>query len=384
MEIVLFDNEYRQRLFPLTATRAVADLRMGIFTVKERWQHIAGNADVYIDTTDYLQSLYKPIPNGVHTFIDAAIIATPSLIQQIQHLQQGEVLEDEVGIIAINAFGKTYKEAIDNAATLFIAAKETAQRIRYPHDIFLLNKQVIEFDFKLVTAGKISQQISDTNRIINPKNVFIAEGATVEYAIINAEEGPVYIGKNALVMEGTLIRGPFVLGERAVVKMGAKIYGATSIGKQCTAGGEIKNIVMQDYSNKAHDGYLGDAVIGQWCNFGAGTSNSNIKNSAGDVQQWNNYENNYVNAGLKCGVVMGDYSRVAINSSINTGSYIGVCCNVFGDGLMPKKIADFCWGYSNKYELDKALVHIHQWKNLKQQNITAEEKDILKHIFEQL
>ena len=222
-----------------------------------------------------------------------------------------------------------------------------------------------------------------SNQYINPAQIYLEDSATVEFCMINATEGPVYIGKNALVMEGCLLKGPLVINEGAVVKMGTKLYGATTIGPFCTAGGEIKNVVMQGYSNKAHDGYLGDSVIGEWCNFGAGCSNSNVKNTAGNIMLWSESDNAYINAGNKCGLIMGDYTRVAINSSINTGSVYGVSCNVWGNGLLPTRIRNFSWGVSGEsYTLLKAMQHIRQWKTFKHKSLTVEEESVLTYIFE--
>jgi UDP-N-acetylglucosamine diphosphorylase/glucosamine-1-phosphate N-acetyltransferase len=381
MAIVLFDTEKRSGLYPLTYTRAVAELRMGIFTIQQRWQCLL-NEEVYIDTVSYLQPLYNKAPAGVHTFIDAQVMPSEDLISSIKQLQQGEVLEDETGIIACKAAGENQQQAIDDGAMIFTAV-DKVQRLQYVHQIIQWNKNFIETDFELVTKGKSSQPLSSTNQVICPENVFIEEGASVEYAVINAGDGPVYIGKNAIIMEGCLIRGALALCENATLKMGTKIYGATSIGTHCTGGGEIKNTVMQAYSNKGHNGYLGDSVIGQWCNFGAGSSNSNVKNTAGDILVWNDYAQAYVNAGNKFGVIMGDYSRVAINASINTGSVYGVCCNVFGEGLLPKTLPHFSWDINGaRYDLQKAYTHIDQWKKMKGQTLTNEEKAVLQHIFE--
>ncbi|MDR0792944.1 MAG: glucose-1-phosphate thymidylyltransferase, partial [Chitinophagaceae bacterium] len=201
--------------------------------------------------------------------------------------------------------------------------------------------------------------------------------------VINAVIGPVYIGKGATVMDGAIIRGPLALCEGAVLKAGAKIYGATTLGPYCSGGGEIKNSVLQNYSNKAHDGYLGDSVIGSWCNLGAGTTNSNLKNTAGDIYMPANTKKEKINAGNKCGVIMGDYTRTAINSSINTGSIYGVCSNVFGEGLLPAEIESFIWGNKSDavYQLDKALEDIARWKKLKNKSLSENEAAVLKHLF---
>jgi UDP-N-acetylglucosamine diphosphorylase/glucosamine-1-phosphate N-acetyltransferase len=259
--------------------------------------------------------------------------------------------------------------------------------IQYPWHIFFHNDWALREDFELITKNRKSAPIPATVQAIAPENIFIEEGATVSHCVINASTGPVYIGKGALIMEGSLIRGPFALCENSVVKMGAKIYGATTIGPHCVVGGEIKNSVMFANSNKAHDGYLGDSVIAEWCNLGAGTSNSNLKNSAGEVKVWNNNQARLINAGItKCGLIMGDYSRAAINTSFNTGTIVGLCANIFGEGLTPKFIPSFTWGSKglSKYEFEKALVDIDNWKKLKGSSLNEEEKRRLKLIFDQI
>ena len=263
---------------------------------------------------------------------------------------------------------------------------ETARAITFPWHIFEANDQALREDYLQITSGRKSQQPLPSNKVVSPENIFLEEGAKVEHAFLNASTGPIYIGKNAEVMEGSMIRGPFALCEGAVVKMGAKIYGATTIGPYSQAGGEVKNTVIFGYSNKAHDGYLGDAVIGEWCNLGAGTSNSNLKNTATEVKVWNPAANAYSYAGLKCGLLMGDYSRSAINTCFNTGTVVGVSCNVFGEGLTPKYIPSFTWGYNEPrhYSLDKALSDIANWKKFKHQSLTEAEITKLNSIFANL
>jgi len=259
-----------------------------------------------------------------------------------------------------------------------------AGRIRYPWDIFQWNDEALRYDFTQITKGRSSQPLPASVQAIAEENIFLEEGARVEHALLNASAGPIYIGRNALVMEGSMIRGPFALCEGGVVKMGAKIYGATTIGPYSIAGGEIKNSVLFGYSNKAHDGYLGDSVIGEWCNLGAGTSNSNLKNNAGEVKAWSLVAGKFLPAGMKCGLLMGDYSRAAINTSFNTGTVVGVCANVFGEGLTPKFIPSFSWGYTAavSYEWEKVLRDIANWKRLKNQLLTDAEIRTLTHIFE--
>jgi UDP-N-acetylglucosamine diphosphorylase/glucosamine-1-phosphate N-acetyltransferase len=336
------DSIIRKDLFPFTLTRHAIDIRIGILTLREKWKYFIDEKDILINdkTTSSL-------------IIPANIIPTKELIEELKE-------------------GSNINEALSSA-----------KKIKYPWHIFQMNAAEIKADFDLITNGRISQKISSTNTTISPENIFIEEGADVEHSILNASTGPIYIGKNAEIMEGSLIRGPFALCEGAIVKMGTKIYGATSVGPYSVVGGEIKNSVIFGYSNKAHDGYLGDSVIGEWCNFGAGTSNSNIKNTATDVQVWNEGEGKFINAGTKCGLLMGDYSRCAINTSFNTGTVVGICCNIFGEGLTSKYISNFSWGKSSKYKFDKALQNISNWKKLKNHILGDAEIQTLKHIFEQ-
>lgn len=385
MAIVLFDNADRNSLFPLTHTRSVADIRIGILRIREKWALLTGE-QVFMYTQGYLQHRYPGVPAGAHLWIDASVLPDAHIVEAVQQLAPGEALQDDKMLVAgYLDFNPGPLHALPSV-TLFSQVKtlETVKRLHYPWQVFLWNDLYLRNDFALLTRNRTSQPIPASNRVVNAAQVFIEEGAEVEGASLNAAEGPVYIGKNALVMEGVLIRGAFAACEKAVVKMGAKIYGATTIGPYCSAGGEIKNVVMTAYSNKAHDGYLGDSVIGEWCNLGAGTSNSNVKNTGGDVKVWHAWSDKLVTVGLKCGLVMGDYTRTAINTSINTGSIIGTCCNVFTEGLTARLIADFTWGTRGltRYEFTKALRDIGNWKKMKHQSLTDEESAVLKHIFD--
>jgi UDP-N-acetylglucosamine diphosphorylase/glucosamine-1-phosphate N-acetyltransferase len=384
MNILLFDTEARKRLFPLTATKAAADLRMGILTMKERWEKITG-AEVFVLTDTYLQPLYETIPAGNYILIDASVIPVPELITRINSLSENEAVEDENGLIAGKTFIKSLP-AFDKLLPIFknVSAIAPVRRLTFSNQLFLWNEEMIKADFTLLTKGRISETFNEAVHVTAASQIFIDEGAQIDFCSLNASAGPIYIGKNTTVMEGCLIRGPFALCEGAVLKMGTKVYGATTIGPFCTAGGEIKNSVMSGYSNKAHDGYLGDSVIGEWCNLGAGTSNSNLKNTGGEINTWSYYENKYLPSGNKCGVIMGDYSRTYINTSINTGTVIGICCNVFEDGLTPKFIPDFTWGEKEqkKYAFEKAVKDIANWKKMKNKTISEPETKVLKHIFE--
>lgn len=384
MAIILFDNASRKNLYPFSNTRAIADIRMGIFTFYERWKHLT-NDEVFVFTEDYLKPIYSKDFTGMHTWVDASLIPDETLFDRIISLEENTAIADSYGLIA----GKNNFNASDfsNASSLHLFEKvfdiDDAKRLQYPWQIFQWNDEMMRNDFSVYTSKRKSVPLNESNRCIKQENIFIEEGVTVNHAILNASTGPIYIGRNAVIMEGTFIRGPVALCENAVVKMGAKIYGATTLGPHCTGGGEIKNTVLQSYSNKSHDGYLGDSVIGNWCNLGAGTSNSNVKNNAGEILM--EYGTNVINVGNKCGCFMGDYSRTAINTSINTGTIIGTCCNVFGEGFTAKKIPSFQWGNKSitRYEFDKALKDINNWKKMKQQNLSDVEIGILKYIFEQ-
>ena len=320
---------------------------------------------------------------GVCFMIHGNILPTLILVKAIQKLKDGEFISDKNANAVVYRFTKD--QIIDKHRIKIgkaVAIKEEIKSIQFAFDIFRLNDWAIRQDFALLTKKRKSQLISKTNKVTKASQVFLEKGAKMEHCIINASTGPVYIGKNAEVMDGSIIRGPFAMGEKSCLKMGAKVYGATTLGPYCVAGGEIKNSVLFGYSNKAHDGYLGDSVIGEWCNLGAGTTNSNIKNNASEVKIWT--PKGEMNVGIKCGVMMGDYSRTAINTSINTGTVIGVSCNVFGLGLTPKYIPSFSWGSEGvkRYELEKALLDIEDWKHLKGITLSDDERSVLKFIFD--
>ncbi len=385
MAVILFDPPYRNCLEPLSSTKAVAQFHFGLFSVQDRWNLLL-NEPSYIHTVSYLQPLYSiPPENLEYCWVDASILPNESLVEQIKLLQLGDCLVDKIGLIAgksntpFNVFNpsetETYFTKVVNISNVV--------RFRFPWEIMQLNDAIIRADFKWVTSKRISQPIPFMVNTIEPEQIFIEEGAKLQFCTLNASTGPIYIGPKAEIMEGTTIRGPFAIGYNSVVKMNSRIYGGTSIGPYCMGGGEIKNAVLMGYSNKAHDGYLGDSIIGEWCNFGAGSSNSNLKNSAGSVDVWSMGLGEKINVGQKCGVIMGDYSRLSINSSINTGSIIGVCCNVFGAGLLPKFIQHFSWGVEGKqYNLNLAINDINNWKYMKGKKLLEEEIQVLNHIFQ--
>lgn len=381
MAIVLFDNSSRNSLFPLTFTKAVAALRFGILSIQERWA-MKTKEEIFVHTEDYLQVLY-PTPILIdHIWIDAAVMPDEQLVNAILSLEENSCLVDDKGLVA----GKMSIPFNEFKPDISLFEKQipipTTKRLNYCWEMMLWNDSMIREDFKMVTKGRASQPISPTVQIIQTADIFIEEGAKLEFCTLNSKTGPIYIGKDAEIMEGSCVRGPFSIGFNSVLKMNSRIYGATSLGPCCMGGGEIKNSVIMGYTNKAHDGYLGDAVIGEWCNMGAGSTNSNVKNTAGDVKVWNYATNSYLSVGQKCGLIMGDYSRIAINSSINTGTIVGVSCNIFGSGLLPTIFNNFSWGVTgNKYDLKKAFFAIDNWKKMKNLSITEAETSILESIF---
>jgi UDP-N-acetylglucosamine diphosphorylase/glucosamine-1-phosphate N-acetyltransferase len=390
MNKIIFTEEFCQpeHLHPFTLTRQLQDIRIGILTIREKWEQMLGllsydkKEDDYKDL-DRSVNIDEAIGDGACYMIHGNVLPTPKLVKAILKLKDGEFIATPGGNSI--AFRITKKEIADKHKIKVgkaVSFSADVKAIQYPWELFQWNDWAIRQDYDWLTNGKKSQPLSKTNKVIKPSQVFLEKGAIVEHSIINASEGPVYIGKDAVIMEGSIIRGPFAMGEGACLKMGTKVYGATTLGPRCVVGGEIKNSILFGYSNKAHDGYLGDSVIGEWCNMGAGTTNSNLKNNASEVKIWT--PKGEMNAGPKCGVFMGDYSRTAINTAINTGTVIGVSCNVFGTGLTPAYIPNFSWGSEgiNRYDLTKAIQDIEGWKKLKSKLITEEEKSVLKYIFE--
>lgn len=342
--MILLDNSFiSEQLYPFAQIGEVADIRIGILTIKEKWERITGNP-VYT----------PPLSN---------ITENPALVFK------GNIIPS-----------KKWFETIMEKGVDFDSSENEFKVLSSPLHIFQYNDWALREDFNLITANAVSQPVAASNKIINAGNIFLEEGARVEHSILNASTGPIYIGKNAEIMEGSMIRGPFALCEGAVVKMGAKIYGATTIGPNCVVAGEIKNSVFFGNSNKSHDGYIGDSVIGEWCNLGAGTNNSNLKNNAGIVKVWNNKDKKFVGAGNKCGLLFGDYSRCAINTSFNTGTTVGICSNIFGAGFPSKYIPDFSWG-KDKYLLEKVFKDIDNWKKLKGKKLEEKEKQKLEILY---
>ena len=383
MQFVLVDIADREKFYPFSLTQSVAQFRIGIYSFQERWEHLL-DKETAIYTVPYLQKLYDNsdfLQNKEATiFINVTCIPTPDLVGAILNLKLGEKIISKSGKwIATHSEERSLEKILlGNFAPITF---EQAEFVQDAIGMLQLHTKFIENDFTWAKKHVTCIKIDTSNKVIQPENIFIEKGAEVHCAILNASTGPIYIGKNAMIMEGTALRGPFVLGEKGVVKMNTSIYGATTIGPYCLAGGEIKNSVLMGFSNKGHEGYLGDSIIGHWCNLGAGTCNSNIKNTAGPIQMWNEAKQIWETVGQKMGMLVGDYSRFAIQSSINTGSYIGVSANIFGNGLLPKFMPNFTWGIVPGYQIDKAIEDIGNWKQLKGFVMSEEEKQVLQKLY---
>lgn len=373
--IVLLDDPVISRqLYPFSLTRPIGAFRIGITTLAEKWaHHLQGNVSYHCAA--YLQEKFPLKLETDNYFIGSHLLPVPALNEAIAGLKEGEALWKGPELLAFRG------DHFENSKSLKrINYEKDLYPIAYPFHLFQLNEMMLNQDFDYLTKGRVSMPISSTNRVSGKERIFIEEGAKVECSVLIAAEAPVYIGKNATVMEGSLIRGPFAMGEGAVVKMGAKIYGATTLGPRCIAGGEIKNTLFFGYSNKAHDGYLGDSVIGEWCNLGANTNCSNLKNNAATVQVWNEYLQSFIPGGRKCGLLMGDYCRSGIGTMFNTGTVTGVSCNIFGGDFPPKHIPSFSWGGAAgwmKYEDNRAVRDAKSWMELKGESMTAAEEKIL-------
>ncbi|MFM7016634.1 MAG: GlmU family protein [Bacteroidota bacterium] len=384
MNIILFDDQLVDHLLPFTFTRPTGDLRVGILTIKEKWELLTKSVkgDVSFQTKEYLSEKFPCKSTHDSYYINGAVLPSIDLLSEIQKLEIGQGICVGDRLIAARSDDFNVKS---HSSIEFNHYQGDVDLLNHPWDLFTKNEREIKSDFQLLTANRKSQPISNTNQVLGGENVFVEEGAKIECAIINATTGPVYIGRHAEVMEGCLIRGPFSLNENATLKMGAKIYGATTIGPGCKVGGEVSNSLFIGNANKAHDGFLGNSVIGEWCNLGADSNTSNLKNNYSNVKVWSYKEQKMVDTGLLfCGLMMGDHSKCGINTMFNTGTVIGVSANVFGAGFPDKFIPSFTWGGtadSEKFILDKATILAR--KVMSRRGITMSESDerILSEVF---
>ncbi|MBP7239302.1 MAG: GlmU family protein [Saprospiraceae bacterium] len=387
--IILFDDESREQMLPLSYTRPVAELRTGIFTIRERWEKLLKGTASYI-TSDYLNARFPMHLEDDNFVLNGAVMPNDRLVRLIEQLDPNEALMDDGNLIAARLNRHQFENLLRDESIEEISGIELGDtpfiHLSYPWDLFLYLRATIEYDFNLITKGRTSQSIPSNNQVIAADNIFLEEGAQVNCAILNAQSGPIYIGKNAQVMEGSIIRGPVTIGEGSIIKMGAKIYGPTAIGPECRVGGELKEVVILGYSNKAHDGYLGNSIIGEWCNLGAGTTTSNLKNNYSNVKMWDYSTRSMRDTGLQLlGLVMGDHSKAGIQTMFNTGTIVGVACNIYGAGFPPKFIASYTWGGASgliTHRVDDAIATAKKVMARRDIEFSADDDAILRKVYE--
>ncbi|MEM6967697.1 MAG: GlmU family protein [Bacteroidota bacterium] len=388
---ILFDDDVRERLLPLTFTRPVGELRVGILTIKEKWQrHLRTDQISYI-TQDYLIDKYPIQIEADNIVINGSALPSPELVQLIKELAPNEALLQGVELIAARLDAAQFQYLINNEEINELSGFDIDDtpflKINNLWDIFKINDEAIQQDFDLLTRNRISQPIPSTNRVVNPDNIFIEAGAKVEHAILNATKGPIYVGKNAEIMEGAMIRGALALGDNGKIKMGAKIYGATTIGPYSKVGGEVNNSVLTAYSNKGHEGYLGNSILGEWCNLGADTNTSNLKNNYTSIKIWDYTSGRFADTKQQfCGLIMGDHSKAGINTMFNTGTVVGVSANVFGAGYPRNFIPSFTWGGPagmTTYRTSKAFETAERMMARRKIDFDEKEKAILEKVFEE-
>ena len=382
MNYILFDGETRNSLLPFTYTRPVAEIRIGILTLREKWEKHLGLTTTTI-TEEYLEAKYPMVEMEENIMINASFLPTKELVAQIKNLKANEAIFKGDDVIAF--FTTDSQEEINFEAYQQYDFDEELLQVKNTWDIFSMNDKAIQQDFDLLTEARTSQPIPAGVQAVNPENIFIEEGAKLTFATLNATDGPIYIGENAEIMEGVVVRGALAMCENSVLKLGAKVYGATTIGPFCKVGGEVNNSVLFGYSSKGHDGFLGNSVIGEWCNLGADTNNSNLKNNYAPVKLWDYNTGRFAKTGLQfCGLMMGDHSKCGINTMFNTGTVIGVSVNIFGSGFPRNFVPSFSWGgaagfteyKTNKvFEVAKVV--------MQRRGITFDVKDqaILEHVF---
>ena len=385
MNYILFDNPNRNHLLPLTFIRPVADIRIGILTIREKWERYL-NTKTSTLTEDYLSKKFPIIKGKSNILINGSICPSPELVKKIIKLKPNQALVQGEILVAIN-LNEGDIDNLDSAENIEdVEVNTPLLKIDYLWDIFQKNGEAIKADYLLLTEGRKSDKASVTNTLICPENIFIEKGAKIECAVLNATDGPIYIAADTEIMEGSVIRGPFALCEHATVKMAAKIYGPSTIGPHSKVGGEINNSVIFGYSNKAHDGFLGNSVIGEWCNIGADSNNSNLKNNYTEVKLWDYPSKKFIDTGLQfCGLIMGDHSKCGINTMFNTGTVIGVNSNIYGHGYQRNFIASFSWGSSSSrittFEIEKAIEVAEKVYERRKMVLSEIEKNILRHIY---
>ncbi|MCK5694878.1 MAG: GlmU family protein [Bacteroidales bacterium] len=383
MALILFDDHSWDNLLPLTFTRPVSELRIGILTIAEKWEHDLGMKSSPL-TRAYLQGKFPCEDADDKLYINGKLLPESGIVKAIQDMQENQALVKEGILLAVRTRESCVSFAPEDWIKKGIAYTSDISQVDYPWKIFQLNGQELKADFLRLTRGRRSEKLSDTVRVDRPGNVFVEPGFSGGYFTLNASRGPIYLGADSEIMEGSIIRGPFGLCEGSVVKMGAKIYGPTTIGPYSKVGGEINNSVLLANSNKAHDGFLGNSVIGEWCNLGADTNNSNLKNNYAKVKVWNYPSASFINSGSQfCGLIMGDHSKCGINTMFNTGTVVGVSSNIFGPGFQPTFIPSFSWGGADgftTYKMEKVLETANLVMERRDMQLTKEDKAILDQI----
>lgn len=383
MNYILFDGPNRNQLLPFTFTRPVADIRVGILTIREKWEKYLSYTTTTL-TEEYLMEKYPMVEMDENVMINASYLPNEVLAEMVMALEPNQAIFNEDEVIAF--YTNNTQEEVDFDSYEILEYQEECIKIENSWDIFSKNDLAIREDFELLTVDRTSQPIPKSVNVIAPENIFIEKGAKLEFVTLNASTGPIYIGKNAEVMEGSMIRGPFALGEEAIVKLGAKIYGATTVGPHCRVGGEVNNSVMFAYSNKGHDGFLGNSVLGEWCNIGADSNNSNLKNNYEEVRLWSYGSERFERTGLQfCGLMMGDHSKCGINTMFNTGTVIGVSTNIFGSGFPRNFVPSFSWGGASgftTYLTSKAFQTAKIVMSRRHVEFTETDARIMEHIFE--
>lgn len=383
MNYILFDSDVRNSLLPFTYTRPVADIRIGILTIREKWEFFLGFTTTTI-TEEYLEDKYPMVELENNILINASFLPTQNLVNQIRKLSKNQAIFQDDQIIAF--FTSDTQENVDFDSYEQIEFLDDLIQIKQTTDIFLLNDKAIQADFNLITKGRVSEPIPEGVHVVDKENIFIEKGASITFSSLNASKGPIYIGKDSEIMEGSLVRGPFALGENSILKMGAKVYGATTLGPYCKVGGEINNSVLFGYSSKGHEGFLGNSVLGEWCNIGADSNTSNLKNNYAEVKLWNYDDERFINTGLQfCGLIMGDHSKCGINTMFNTGTVIGVSANIFGAGFPRNFIPSFSWGGVagfTTYHMNKVIEVAKVVMKRRGLELSQLDKNILQYVFE--
>ena len=383
MNFILSDGNYRQALLPFTFTRPVGALRVGITTIQEKWEFWLDQKVSFL-TEDYLATKYPLHSEEDNIVVFASFLPDAALVKAISSLQLKEFLTYQGEVVAYRTASP--KEAFENQNYHEVKYERDVLTIKHTWDIFSKNDSALRSDFQWLTQGRKSMPISNTNTVMGGENIFLEEGASVECSILNATTGPIYIGKDAQIMEGCVVRGGLALGEHAVIKMGAKLYGANTFGPYCKVGGEVNNSVLFAYSNKGHEGFLGNSVLGEWCNLGADTNTSNLKNNYAQVRLWDYGTERFAKTGLQfCGLMMGDHSKCGINTMFNTGTVVGVSANVFGSGYPRNFIPSYSWGGASgftTYNTNKAFETAKAMMARREAEFNTTEQTILEQVFE--